>query len=153
MAAMQQQMASLPPDLLKQQMDLMGSMSPEMLKQQMDMVKQMPPDQLEHMKQEAEKLGPAGLTQRLKQMQDYQLNGSNQLKADGNALIKQQKYEEALEKYTRAITNLEGVTQSQKAPPFRLLLNPAGGLKHADEHPLPRLTASSASNCALTPET
>jgi hypothetical protein len=131
MAAMQRQMASMSPDMLKQQMDLMGSMSPEMIKQQMDMMKQMPPDQLEHMKQEAEKLGPAGVAQRVKQMQDYQLNGSNQLKANGNSLIKQQKYEEALEKYTRAITNLEGVTQSSGPFPFMLSLIDVGGVELA----------------------
>lgn len=129
MAAMQRQMASLSPDLLKQQMDLMGSMSPEMIKQQMDMMKQMPPDQLEYMKQEAEKLGPAGMAQRLKQMQDYQLNGSNQLKADGNALIKQQKYEEALEKYVRAITNLEGVRQLRNPLPLMCSLDRVGFFK------------------------
>lgn len=108
MASIQKQMASLPPDMLKQQMDMMGNMSPDVLKQQMEMMKQLPPEQLESMQAEVDRLGPAGLAQKVQQVQDYQVQGSNHLKAEGNTLIKQQKYEEALEKYSRAITNLEG---------------------------------------------
>eukprot|EP00884_Botryococcus_braunii_P022413 jgi/Botrbrau1/8856/Bobra.50_2s0013.1 len=110
MASIQKQMADLPPDLLKQQMDMMGSMSPDMLKKQMEMMKQLPPEQLESMKAEVDRLGPAGMAQKVKQVQDYQMSGSTQLKAEGNTLTKEQKYEEALEKYGRAITNLEGIS-------------------------------------------
>lgn len=130
-AEMQRQMADLPPGFIEQQMQAMNSMNPEVLQQRMAEADQLDPmaaeaqlkeavsrarqheeyqvvDQILSLSVQALHSSPGFLLMRIC-LCIAQVRVSNQLKEEGNRLYKAQDYRSALEKYSRAKSNLTGV--------------------------------------------
>eukprot|EP00238_Polyblepharides_amylifera_P012420 CAMPEP_0196580342 /NCGR_PEP_ID=MMETSP1081-20130531/28571_1 /TAXON_ID=36882 /ORGANISM="Pyramimonas amylifera, Strain CCMP720" /LENGTH=490 /DNA_ID=CAMNT_0041900185 /DNA_START=66 /DNA_END=1538 /DNA_ORIENTATION=+ len=104
MAAMQQQMGSMSPDMMKQAMNQMKHMSPDAMKSAQDRMKTMSADEMMQASSQA-----SNMKSTMKAQQDYVYKASLKLKSDGNYLVGTTQYGEAVEKYTRAITNLKDI--------------------------------------------
>ncbi|KAF4694938.1 hypothetical protein FOZ60_006458 [Perkinsus olseni] len=121
------------PEMMQAAQNMMANMSPEQMAQMTEMAKNMDPNMMrnmmggqgmpaggisrEQMDQAAEQMrnmSPEEMRNAMGQAQaqqsnamQYYVNATNSLKAEGNALVKEQKYDEALEKYTRGLDNVK----------------------------------------------
>lgn len=99
-AALQAQMANMDPAMSAQMFDKVSNMKKDDINAAMNQMHNMSPEQMATAAQAAN-------VQSGHQTQ-YKFRASEQLKAEGNTLFKSGQYNEATEKYSRAIRNLEG---------------------------------------------
>lgn len=105
MAAMQQQMASMPPEMMQQAMQMAQNATPEQIAQMRAAAASMPPETLAAQASQAADMYAgqgAGAQQR------QPLEAAAQLKAEGNRLHGAKAWHEAADKYERAISTLAG---------------------------------------------
>ncbi|KAF4671679.1 hypothetical protein FOL47_001348 [Perkinsus chesapeaki] len=118
MQAAQNMMANMTPEQMAQMTEMAKNMDPNMMRNMMG-GQGMPPggisrDQIDQATEQMRNMTPEQMrdamgqaqSQQANQMQ-YYVNATNTLKAEGNALVKEQKYNEALEKYARGIENVK----------------------------------------------
>ncbi|KAL4458511.1 hypothetical protein ABPG75_013376 [Micractinium tetrahymenae] len=106
MAAMQQQMASMPPEMMQQAMQMAQNATPEQIAQMRAAASTMPPEVMAaQASQAAGMYAGQGAGQ---QQQRQQLEAAAQLKAEGNRLHGAKAWREAAEKYERALSSLTG---------------------------------------------
>jgi len=104
MAQMQAQMANMSPDMMQTAMSQMKNMSASDMKAAQDKMNGMSSDDMVKASQQAKSQQGT-----FKAQQEYNYNASMKLKTDGNYLVSTAKHSEAVEKYTRAISNLQTV--------------------------------------------
>eukprot|EP00877_Chromochloris_zofingiensis_P002449 jgi/Chrzof1/12204/Cz06g25070.t1 len=111
-----EQMKRMSPEQMQQMMRSMPNMSPEMMQMAMSQMQNMSSDDWGRVKQQMNSMDPSAIAReaadaqnRLTAQQQYVLNGSKQLKTDGNKLHAEGLYAEAAEKYERAKNNLQGI--------------------------------------------
>lgn len=105
MAAMQQQMASMPPEMMQQAMQMAQNATPEQIAQMRAAASSMPPETLAaQASQAASMYGGQGAGAQQRQ----QLEAATQLKAEGNRLHGAKAWREAAQKYERAVNTLAG---------------------------------------------
>eukprot|EP00873_Tetraselmis_striata_P012198 jgi/Tetstr1/432462/TSEL_021838.t1 len=98
MAAMRAQMGNMDPGMMRAAMEQMNSMSTAEKERMRAQMAGMDPSQMDAM-------GQAGAA-RMSAQQKYELQASETLKSEGNALHKQGRFKEAAEKYSRAHANM-----------------------------------------------
>ncbi|GAB4821916.1 hypothetical protein N2152v2_008962 [Parachlorella kessleri] len=108
LAQVQRQAANMSPDMMQQAMNMAQNMSPEEMQRAQQVASNLPPEQV------AQQAGnfEAGMSA-MSAQQKYQYDGSMQLKNEGNTLHGQRRFQEAAEKYERALSNLQGHTSRQ----------------------------------------
>ena len=105
MAAVQRQMANMPPEMMSQAMNMAQNATPEQMNQMRAAASGMSGDTI------ASSAGVA--LEQLTAQQKYQVDAAAQLKAEGNRLHGSKLYREAAVKYERAVSNLEGQASPQ----------------------------------------
>lgn len=102
---MQQQMASMPPEMMQQAMQMAKNATPEQIAQMRAAAASLPPETLAAQANQA-----AGMYagQGAGSQQRQQLDAAAQLKAEGNRLHGAKAWREASEKYERAVSTLAG---------------------------------------------
>lgn len=100
------------PEQIQQMQRMAANMPPEMVEQASHQVGSMRAEDLERAKRELEGMSSEDFTKKAAEAQSYvqaqaqhKLSGAQQLKSEGNELIRQGRYEEALVKYRRAALN------------------------------------------------
>eukprot|EP00775_Hariotina_reticulata_P006189 gene6189-6425_t len=108
--------------MMQSMMSSMGNMNPAMMQTAMQQMQNMSPAELELARQQMNSMDPAAIANQAQEAsnmmsarQQYVINGSKLLKADGNRLHTAGKYAEAAEKYERARTNLAELSGSAEA--------------------------------------
>uniref|UniRef100_A0A061SH88 Tetratricopeptide repeat-containing family protein n=1 Tax=Tetraselmis sp. GSL018 TaxID=582737 RepID=A0A061SH88_9CHLO len=105
MAAMRQQMGGVSPEMMQAAMAQMNSMSEADKARMREQMSRMDPGQLPDM--------GAATASRMRAQHEYQYKASLELKEEGNALHRQQRFAEAVEKYSRAHANMETHTSQE----------------------------------------
>eukprot|EP00976_Prorocentrum_cordatum_P117268 1196282-Prorocentrum_minimum.AAC.3 len=98
MAAMQQQMSGMSPDMMQQAMAQMKNMSSDDVKAAQEKMNNMSADDMLKASQQA-----GDVSSRMKAQHDYAYNASMKLKTDGNYLVGTGNHKEASEKYIRLV--------------------------------------------------
>lgn len=112
--AAMEQMKRMSPEQIQAMMKSVGGMSPQMMQQAMAQMKNMRPDDLARAQQQMSCMDPSDLARQAAQasshytaQQNYVIQASKQLKAEGNQLHQEGRYQEAAEKYEKAKTNMD----------------------------------------------
>ena len=100
MAALQQQMGTISPEMMQQQMSMFNSMSPQQQAEVQRQASQLTPEQIAA---RAGRYQPPAAGQ-----QSYQFQAAQNLKAEGNKLHSAGSYRAAAERYEQALTNVSG---------------------------------------------
>ncbi|KAF6265916.1 hypothetical protein COO60DRAFT_769299 [Scenedesmus sp. NREL 46B-D3] len=108
-----EQMQRMSPEQMQAMMSGMGGMNPGMMQEAMQQMNNMSPADMAAMKRQVDGMDSAALASRAQEAQKmmsarekYVLDGSNQLKAEGNKLHAAGQYADAAEKYARAKQNM-----------------------------------------------
>lgn len=131
MASAQKMMANMKADDMKRMTQMAANMDPKVME---NMMKSMGGDvsrvdtaqAVEQMKNMSPEQLQAGMTQAQRQLgaqKQYYLNAAEVLKREGNAEVKNERYQEALSKYTRALDNLKSFSGDDLPPLQVVLLN------------------------------